>query len=103
VIVTRTVFIVDSLARASVFEALGGPGRPLGMIAVTQDGDRIDICFNDSVTSAALIEDLIDVAREFVPAPVLRVDRRERVRIAAWGLGEPELDESRVLETYLPE
>jgi hypothetical protein len=103
VIVTRTVFIVDSLARASVFEALGGPGRPAGMIAVTQDGDRVDICFNDAVTPASLVEDLIDVAREFVPAPVLRVDRAERVRIAAWGLGEPDLDESRVLETYLPE
>jgi hypothetical protein len=103
VIVTRTVFIVESPARASVFEALGGPGRPAGMIAVTQDADRVDICFNDAITPAALIEALIDVARTFVPAPALPAQRAERVRIAARGLGEPDLDESRVLETYLPE
>jgi hypothetical protein len=103
VIVTRTVFIVDSPARASVFEALGGPGRPAGTIAVTQDGDRVDICFNDAITPASLIEDVIDIAREFTPAPALAVPRAERVRIAARGLGEPDLDEARVLETYLPE
>ena len=101
-IVTRTIFIVDSAARASVFEALGGPGRPAGMIAVTQDAERVDVCFNDAVTPASLIEDLIDVARDFVPAPDLHLDRAERVRIAARGLGEPSLDESRVLETYVP-
>jgi len=103
VIVTRTVFIVDSTARASVFEALGGPGRPAGMIAVTQDGERVEVCFNDAVTPVSLIEDLIDVAREFVPAPDLHADRAERVRIAARGLGEPGLDETRVLETHLPQ
>jgi hypothetical protein len=103
VIVTRNVFVADALARASVFEALGGPGRPAGMIACTQTGERIDIRFDDAVTAETLIEDLITVARRFVPAPVLRAPRAERVRIAARGLSEPDLDESRVLETYLPE
>lgn len=101
-IVTRTVFIVDTLARASVFEALGGAGRPAGMIAVTQDGERIDVCFDDAVTPATLVEDLIDVARRFVPLPGPAAALDERARIASRGLGDPDLGPSRVLEAYLP-
>jgi hypothetical protein len=100
--VTRTVFIVERLARASVFEALGGAGRPAGMIAVTQDDERLDACFDDALTPAALVEDLIDVARRFVPMPGPAAAPEERARIASRGLGDPDLGPARVLEAYLP-
>jgi hypothetical protein len=103
VIVTRTLYIVDSLARANVFEALGGSGRPAGVIACTKDGDHIDLCFDDAVSSQQLIDDVVTIARTFAPEPVIRAARGERVRIAAHGLAEPDLDETRLLETYLPE
>ena len=40
VIVTRTVNLADPLARANVVDALRGPGGPVGVIDVAQDGPR---------------------------------------------------------------
>ncbi len=103
-IVTRTVDLADPLARANVVDALRGPGAPVGVLDLAETGSAITVRFDDAVTAAELIDDLIAIESILVPA---RSDRElsieEASAIAAAGLGDPELDASRVLETYLEE
>jgi hypothetical protein len=103
VIVTRTVSLVDPLARANVADALRGPGGPVGVIDVAEDGSVVTVRFDDAVTEAGLIDDLVAIESVFVPA---RTDRDlamdEAAAIAAAGLGDPELDVTRIIETYVP-
>ena len=101
-IVTRTVSLVDPLARANVADALRGPGGPVGVIDVAEDGPTVTVRFDDAVTESDLIDDLVAIESVFVPARTerdLAVD--EAAAIAAAGLGDPELDGTRVIETYL--
>jgi hypothetical protein len=103
VIVTRTVSLADPLARANVADALRGPGGPVGVIDVAEDGPTVTVRFDDAVTAPDLIDDLVAIESVFVPA---RTDRDlafdEAAAIAAAGLGDPDLDASRIIETYLP-
>lgn len=101
-IVARTVLLADPLARANVVEALGGPGGPVGVIDVVEDAGVVTVRFDDAVTEPDLIDDLVAIESIFVPARVTRdftVD--EAAAIAAAGLGDPELDASRAIETYV--
>ena len=104
VIVTRTVSLADPLARANVADALRGPGGPVGVIDVAEDGPTVTVRFDDAVTEPDLIDDLVAIESVFVPA---RTDRDlaidEAADIAAAGLGDPELDVTRIIETYLSE
>jgi hypothetical protein len=64
----------------------------------------VTVRFDDAVSAAELVDDLIAIESVFVPAHVLRelaVD--EAAAIAAAGLGDPELDGTRFIETYLRE
>ena len=103
-IVTRTVNLADPLARANVVDALRGPGGPVGVMAVDEDGPAVTVRFDDAVTAADLIDDLVAIESVFVPA---RTERElvldEAAAIAAAGLGDPELNASRVIETYVRE
>jgi hypothetical protein len=104
VIVSRTVRLADPLARANVVEALRGPGGPAGVVTVDEDGDAVTIRFDDAITAAELVDDLVTIESVFVPARAhneLTVD--EAAAIAAAGLGDPELDGTRVIERYLDE
>jgi hypothetical protein len=102
VIVTRTVSLADPLARANVADALRGPGGPVGVIDVAENGPTVTVRFDDAVTSPDLIDDLVAIESVFVPA---RTDRDlafdEAAAIAAAGLGDPELDATRIIEMYL--
>ncbi|MDP9105223.1 MAG: hypothetical protein M3N49_04740 [Candidatus Eremiobacteraeota bacterium] len=102
-IVTRTVSLADPLARANVADALRGPGGPVGVIDVCEEGPTVTVRFDDAVTAPDLIDDLVAIESVFVPA---RTDRDlafdEAAAIAAAGLGDPDLDASRIIETYLP-
>ncbi len=101
-IVSRTVSLADPLARANVIEALSGPGGPAGVIDVSEDGAELVIRFDDAITAAELIDDVIAIESLFVPAKTEReLEIGEAAAIAAAGLGDPELDASRVIETYL--
>ena len=71
-IVTRTVSLADPLARANVADALRGPGGPVGVIDVAEDGPTVTVRFDDAVTAADLIDDLVAIESVFVPA---RTDR----------------------------
>jgi hypothetical protein len=104
VILTRTVTLADPLARANVIDALRGPGGPAGVTEVTADGPAVTVRFDDALTAPDVVDDLIAIESVFVPARILRdmaVD--EAAAIAAAGLGDPELDGTRVIETYLGE
>jgi hypothetical protein len=102
VIVTRTVSLADPLARANVAEALRGPGGPVGVIDVSENGRTITVRFDDAVTAPDLIDDVVAIESVFVPARTDRdLARDEAAAIAAAGLGDPELDGTRVIETYL--
>jgi len=104
VIVTRTVNLADPLARANVVDALRGPGGPVGVIDVALDGPALTVRFDDAVTAPDLIDDLVAIESVFVPA---RTERElaldEAAAIAAAGLGDPELDATRIIETHLSE
>ena len=103
-IVSRTVDLADPLARANVLDALRGPGAPAGVTDVAESGTALTVRFDDAVSAADLIDDLIAIESLFVPAKFtsdLAVE--EAAAIAAAGLGDPELDATRVIETYLNE
>jgi len=102
VIVTRTVSLADPLARANVVDALRGPGGPVGVIDVGEDGPTVTVRFDDAVTAADLIDDLVAIESVFVPARSQEeLAFEEAAAIAAAGLGDPELNASRIIETYL--
>ena len=102
-IVNRTVLLVDPLARANVVDALRGPGGPVGVTEVLEDGPSVTVRFDDAITAPELIDDLIAIESVFVPAAATARDLsiEDAAARAAAGLGDPELDARRILETYL--
>jgi hypothetical protein len=104
VIVTRTVDLTDPLARANVVDALSGPGRPAGVTDVVEDGTQVTVRFDDAISAPDLIDDLVAIESVFVPArsrAQLAMDGA--AAMAAAGLADPDLDVTRILETYLRE
>jgi len=102
VIVSSTVALADPLARANVADALRGPGAPAGVLDVAEAGDELAVRFDDAVSSAELIDDLIAIESVFVPARSEReLSADEAAAMAAVGLGDPQLDATRIVETYL--
>ena len=103
-IVSRTVRLADPLARANVVEALGGTGAPAGVLEVAERGDAVTVRFDDGVTAAELIDDLLAIESIFVPAKDEgALGDEQAAAIAAAGLGDPQLDASRILERRLDE
>lgn len=103
-IVSRTVSLADPLVRANVADALGGPGGPVGVVELAENGTVLTVRFDDAVTAPAVIDDLIAIESVFVPDRTEReLALAEAAEIAAAGLGDPEIDGTRVIETYLDE
>ncbi len=101
-IIVRTVVVTDPLARANVVAALTGPGGPAGL-SCTAGAQTIEVTFDSERTAPALIDALIEVESTFVP----RLDAwpagsAAAVALAARGLNEPDLDRTRLIETYVP-
>jgi hypothetical protein len=102
VIVSRTVMLVDPLARANVVDALGGPGGPVGVLDVVEDGPSVVVRFDDAITAAELVDDLVAIESVFVPAQSPQgLAIEDAAARAAAGLGDPELAGNRILETYI--
>jgi len=102
VIVTRTASVLDPLARANVVDALRGPGAPVGVLDVVEEGAAVTVRFDDAITSSDLVDDLIAIESVFVPARVTEpLTEDGAAAIAAAGLGDPELDASRTIEAAL--
>lgn len=100
--------IDDAAARDAVRVAVFGAGRPLGVVACEMLENELIIDVNDATTPIELVLTVADLELQR-----FRLPRRARligdlpdaaaVRIAAAGLGEPDLTIARLLETYLPE
>jgi hypothetical protein len=100
--VVRTVVTADPAVRANLVAALNGPGAPSGIVSCFQRDDVVTVSFDDEVTRAELIDDLITIESHFVPeAETEPLDDEEAARLAAVGLADPELDASRILERHL--
>ena len=100
--VVKTVVTADSAVRANLVSALAGPGAPVGVMSCVERNDCVTISFDDEITRAELIDDLITIESHFVPvAPAEPMEDEEAAHLASVGLADPELDASRVLERHL--
>ncbi len=101
-LVVRSIVTPDAAVRANLIAALSGPGAPVGVIACFERSDVVTVQFDDAVTAAALIDDLITIETHFVPAadggPL---EDEEIARLCAVGLADPQIDASRILERRL--
>ncbi len=84
--------------------ALGGPGRPAGVRDCRLAGDALLLELDAAVTPLSLLVDLIDVvlrgaARRIFP--LLGLCDENLAAFAGATLGEPALDASRLIETWL--
>ncbi|MBV8152671.1 MAG: hypothetical protein JOY59_14005 [Candidatus Eremiobacteraeota bacterium] len=76
--------------------------------AQTQDEDVI-VTIDATITPVDFVRHLVAVERQRYRAPLaaslpaLPVDDRELARIVAEAIGDPELDERRILEYHVPE
>jgi hypothetical protein len=103
VMIERTVVVAEPFARANVLATLGGRGAPAGVVRCAERGETVVVTFDADRSSPALIDALVAIACRFVPAATAPSDDPAvRAGIAARGLNEPELDVTRILETYLP-
>lgn len=99
--------IDDADARDAVRAAVFGAGRPAGVVACETQENELIIDVDDATTPVELVLTIADLELQR-----FRLPRRARligdlpnataVRIAAAGLGDPELTVARLLETYLP-
>ena len=102
-IIERIATIADPLARANVYQALSGDGRPAGVERCEVRGDDVIVTYDDAVSSAQLIDDLIVIESTFVPEHTAPIeDTNTATEAAARGLGDADIDASRIIETYLP-
>jgi len=101
VIVVRTVVNPDPAARRNLVAALTGPGAPVGVRACVERDDLVSVTFDDAVTRAELIDDLITIETHFVATDAGDLSDDEAARLASVGLEDPELDGTRILERYL--
>jgi len=100
--------IDDADARDAVRAAIFGAGRPAGVVGCEAQENELIIDVNDATTPIELVLTIADLELQR-----FGLSRRARligelpdataVRIAAAGLGEPELTVARLLETYLTE
>ncbi len=90
---------------APLMDALAGPGAPIGMRDARRDTTSLVVEFDPSATSAAVVLALIDIetggrALRRIE-PLVPLDDATLATLAGAVLGEPELDASRLIETYL--
>jgi hypothetical protein len=100
--VIRTVVAPDPAVRANLVSALSGPGAPAGIVSCVERDDLVSVTFDEDVTPAELVDDLITIETHFVPAAGNQpLDDEEAARLASVGLADPELDVARILERHL--
>ncbi len=100
--VIRTVVVPDSAVRSNLVAAFTGAGAPAGVVSCVEHDDLVRVTFDDAVSAAELIDDLITIETHFVAAAGAGPpDDEEAARLAAVGLADPDLDASRILERQL--
>ncbi len=92
---------------AALEHALGGPGRPLGVVEATRTAHSLIVAFDGTRTAPILVLDIVDVELEPAPGrrilPLLPWDDDLLTAFARDRLGDPALDRSRLIESYIEE
>jgi hypothetical protein len=90
---------------AALLRALAGPGRPAGIIEASPGTGAICVELDERTTPLRLVVDIVDLELARVPgrsiAPVLPLGDESLTAFAAATLAAPEIDQSRLVETYL--
>ena len=85
--------------------ALGGRGRPAGISDAYRDGIAVVVEFDPGRSSLALVVATVDAALAAAPGRTIEelvpLDDATRTAYAGFLLGDPSLDASRLIETYL--
>ena len=101
-LVVRTVVAPDPAVRANLVAAFSAAGAPAGVASCVERDDTVAVVFDDAISPAELIDDLITIETHFVPHPSDEpLGDEEAAHLASVGLGDPELDASRILERHL--
>ena len=86
---------------------LRGPGMPRGLHAVTRAGDELRLEIDAAVTSPLLVQAIVAIeARRFGAARIRAQGSLEpaaAARVLGAAIGEPALDERRIIENHLAE
>ena len=84
--------------------ALGGAGRPAGVVDAKPSGDALTVELNEATTPLRLIIDVIDAELERSPGrritPLFRLEDATVTALAAASLRAPEIGVVRLVETY---
>ncbi len=90
---------------AALSDALGGPGRPVGVCELRAEAAALVVEIDASRTPLALVLAVIDAELQSAPGrtiePLVILDDAALAAFAGDLLGEPSLDASRLIETYL--
>jgi hypothetical protein len=102
-LVVLEIVPVAGIGLAALGEALGGRGRPLGIVSCTRAASSLIVELNERVSSLDLVVALTDSelrgnARRI--APLLPLEDEVLARFAGARLGAPELDAASMIETY---
>ncbi len=85
--------------------ALGGDGRPAGIVGAAHDGDALIVEIEPRRTALALVVALIDVELRGAPArtiePLVPLDDATLAAFVGDVLAVPELDTTRIIETHV--
>lgn len=84
-------------------DALGGPGRPAGVLGCRRNGDAAVVEWNPAITAPSVILGLIDVElRRFSSGRTARllspIPAAIAAKLAASGLRAPQIEPARILE-----
>jgi hypothetical protein len=95
----------DPESLGALLLALAGPAAPAGIVAALAAGPAIVVELDDTQTSLALVVDLVDVELALgAPGrrihPLIGLSDRTLARFAGALLATPQLDETRLVETY---
>ena len=88
----------------ALLQALGGPGRPGGVVEARAGGDSLTLEVDESLSPLRVIVDLIDAELEGSPgrriAPLFGLGDASLTAFAAATLHAPEIDVARLIETH---
>ncbi len=95
----------DPRACPRLAAALGGDGRPAGVVSAEEVEAAVLVEFDPRLTPLSLVVDVIDAELAHAPGrrivPLIALDDDVLAEFAAATLAEPAIDRTRILETYL--
>ena len=104
-LVVLSIAVPERRALEALGEALGGAGRPAGVVDCRLAGDALLVELDESSTPLSLLVDLVDVVLRGAGGrslfPLLGLRDESLAAFAGTTLAEPALDASRLIETWL--